>query len=162
MVGARRSSVSTPTNRRDASRRYVVSSAGGSDTPSGPVWRGGRHAVRPAGVGRSRSVGVWRPDGTGEDEDQRGRAMDAFSRASLEFEREDDNHTWMDDSYVNKLPRRPEGGVDLQDLAECDEGNEQRVLVLFTGGTIGMVRNADNGQWRTTAPAGPRVAQPSL
>ena len=71
--------------------------------------------------------------------------MAMCSPAALEFEREDDHQQWMDDSYVNKLPRRTEGGVDLQDLAECDEGNERRVLVLYTGGPIGMVRNADNG-----------------
>ena len=68
------------------------------------------------------------------------------SPAALEFEREEDNHQWVDDSYVNKLPRRTDGAVDLLDLAECEEGNERRVLVLYTGGTIGMVRNADNGQ----------------
>ena len=30
--------------------------------------------------------------------------------------------------------------------------NEKHVLVIYTGGTIGMVRNTDNGQWGGERP----------
>ncbi|XP_037086735.1 LOW QUALITY PROTEIN: L-asparaginase-like [Pollicipes pollicipes] len=70
-----------------------------------------------------------------------------LSPVSLEFETEEDNSQWVDASYVNKLPRRSFAGagtIDLQDLTESDSSVERRVLVLYTGGTIGMVRNQDN------------------
>ncbi|KAF0312818.1 hypothetical protein FJT64_016513 [Amphibalanus amphitrite] len=53
----------------------------------------------------------------------------------------------VDASYRSKRLRRSStlhSGLDLKQLASSHVGNERRVLVLYSGGTIGMEKTADS------------------
>ncbi|XP_043224533.1 L-asparaginase-like isoform X1 [Amphibalanus amphitrite] len=53
----------------------------------------------------------------------------------------------VDASYLSKRLRRSStlhSGLDLKQLATSHVGNERRVLVLYSGGTIGMEKTADS------------------
>ena len=55
----------------------------------------------------------------------------------------------VDSSYKKKRLVRSSTmlpGVDLTQLSEGESKNDRRVLVIYTGGTIGMVKNDENGQ----------------
>lgn len=70
------------------------------------------------------------------------------SSVSLYFNgSEEEASSRVDDAYISKYPQRSFSeatNLNLLDLTECVDGSERRVLVLYTGGTIGMVRNENN------------------